>query len=78
MVLGRLSTLIGIGTGTKATSQIPADVQLHVRVAHQQRLCVGIDRDELDTPESGFDHAIDRIDAAAADADDLDDRQVIL
>ena len=78
MVFGRLVPLVRIRPGTKTASQIPADVELHVRIAHQQRLRVGIDRDELDTPEPRFDHAVDRIDAAAADADDLDDRQVIL
>ena len=42
--------LVRIGTSAKTPSQIPADVELHVRIAHQQRLRVGVDRDELDTP----------------------------
>src|SRR6185437_14627 len=56
----------------------PADVELDVRVAHQQGLRVGINRDELDALESLFDHAIDGVNAAPADSDDLDDRQIVL
>jgi hypothetical protein len=33
---------------------------------------------ELNTAKPGLDHPVDGIDAAAADAHDLDDRQVIL
>ena len=58
--------------------QIPTDVELDVGVAHQQRLGVGVDGDELDALQAGVDHAVDGVDAAAADADDLDDGQVVL
>jgi hypothetical protein len=53
-------------------------VQLDVGVAHQQRLGIGVDRDELHTLEPNFDHAVDGVDAATADADDLDDRKVVV
>ncbi len=64
--------------GAEATGELAADVELHVGVAHQQRLRVGVDGDELDALQPGVDHAVDGVDAAAADADDLDDRQVVL
>jgi hypothetical protein len=52
-------------------------VDLDVRVAHQQRLRVGVHRDELDAAKARIDHAVDRVGAAAADADDLDDGEVV-
>src|SRR5262249_3113373 len=58
--------------------ELPADVQLHVGVAHQQRLGVGVDRDELDALQPDLDHPVDRVDPAAANADDLDDREVVV
>jgi hypothetical protein len=58
--------------------ELPADVQLDVGVAHEQRLSVGVDRDELHALEADVDHAVDGVDAAATDADDLDDGQVVL
>ena len=52
-------------------------MDLHVGVGHQQRLRVGVDRDELDAREPGVDHAVDGVRAAAADADDLDHCEVV-
>jgi hypothetical protein len=52
-------------------------VDLDVGVAHPQRLRVRVDRDELDAGETGVDHAVDGIGAGAANADHLDDRQVV-
>jgi hypothetical protein len=54
-----------------------ADVDLHVGVAHQQRLRVGVHGDELDAAEARVDHAVDRVRTAAADADDLDHSEVV-
>src|SRR5205085_12249804 len=62
----------------QAAGELTADVELDVGVAHQQCLCVGVDRDELDPLEADLDHAIDRVHPAAADADDLDDREVVV
>ena len=78
MVLGRLAALVRVRAGSKSARQITADVELDVRVAHQQRLRVSVDRDEFDTPKPGFDHPVDCVDATAADANDLDDRQIVL
>ena len=46
-------------------------------VVAEERLRIGVDRDELDPGEAGVDHAVDRVRAAAADADDLDHSQVV-
>ena len=43
-----------------------------------KRLRIRVDRDELDALESLFDHAVDGVNAAPADSDDLDDRQIVL
>ena len=69
MILGGLPALIGIGAGAESAGQVAADVELHVGVAHQQRLRVGVDGDELDTLQPGIDHAIHCIAATAADAE---------
>ena len=76
--LGRLAPDLGVAAGAEPACQLTADVELDVGVAHQQRLGVGVDRDELDALQAGVDHAVDGVDAAAADADDLDHRQVVL
>ena len=78
VLLGGLATDLGVAAGAEAAGELAADVELHVGVAHQQRLRVGVDGDELDALQAGVDHAVDGVDAAAADADDLDDRQVVL
>ena len=78
VVLGGLPALVRVGAGAEPAGQLTADVELDVGVAHQQRLGVGVDGDELDPAQTGFDHPVDGVDATAADADDLDDGQVVL
>ena len=78
VVLGGLLADLGVGAGAEAAGELAADVELDVGVAHQQRLRVGVDGDELDALEADLDHPVDGVDAAAADADDLDDGQVVL
>ena len=78
VVLGGATADLGVGTRAEAAGEVAADVELDVGVAHQQRLGVGVDRDELDAAQAEFDHAVDGVDAAAADADDLDDGEVVL
>ena len=73
VILGGLAADLGVRAGAEAAGQFAADVELDVGVAHQQRLGVGVDRDELDAAEADLDHPVDGVDAAAADADDLDD-----
>jgi hypothetical protein len=78
VVHGGLRADVRVRAGAEPSGQFPADVELDIGVAHQQGLRVGIDRDELDALEPLFDHAIDGVNAAPADSDDLDDRQIVL
>ena len=78
VVLGGTTADLGVGTSTEATGQFASDVELDVGVAHEQRLGVGVDRDELHPAQAELDHAVDGVDAAAADTDDLDHGEVVL
>src|SRR5699024_2166868 len=63
VVVGGLRARLRIGTCAKAPGEVATDVELDVGVAHQQCLCVGVDRDELDPLEPDLDHPIHGIDA---------------
>ena len=76
--LGRVATHVGIAAGTEASGEVATDVELDVGVAHEECLGVRVHGDELDTFEAGVDHPVHGIDATAADADHLDDREIIL
>src|SRR5690606_34157630 len=78
VVLGRLAAHLRVRPGAQAAGQLPADVELDVRVTHQQRLGIRVDGDGLHAAESHVDHAVHGVDAGAADAADLDDGQVVL
>ena len=78
VVLGGLPADLGVGAGAEAPRELAADVELDVGVAHEQRLRVGVDRDELDALQARVDHAVDGVAATAADTDDLDHREVVL
>ena len=66
----------GFGARAETLGRLVADVQLDVGVAHRERLRVGVGGDELHAAQARVDHAADRVGAAAADAHDLDDRQI--
>ena len=79
VLLGGLAADLGVAAGAEAAGQLAADVELHVGVAHEQRLGVGVDGDELDAlagPASIM--RLTALHAAAADADHLDDGEVVL
>ena len=76
VLLGRLATDLGVAPGPEPPGELATDVELQVGVAHEQRLGVGVHGDELDALQTGLDHAVHRVDAAAADAHDLDDSEV--
>src|SRR5690606_22030351 len=78
VVLCGTATDFGVGTCAQTTREFAAHVELHVGVAHEQRLSVGVDRDELGPAQAEIDHAVDGVDAATADADDLDHGEVVL
>src|SRR3712207_9506297 len=46
VVLGGLPADVGLRPGAQSAGEFTADVELDVRVAHQQRLGVGVDGDE--------------------------------
>src|SRR5664280_3038326 len=71
VVLSGLLPDLGISTGAETSRQLTAHVKLDICNTHQKGLGVGVDGDELHTLETHFDHPIDRIDAASANADDL-------
>src|SRR2546423_1832771 len=70
--LGGQTADLGVGPGAEAPGQLTADVELHVGIAAEQRLGVGVDGDELDAFETGVDHAVHRVAPTAAHTDDLD------
>ena len=51
-------------------------MDLRRRVTHPELLNVGVDGDELDLCEARVDHPVERVQAGAADSDDLDHSQV--
>ena len=78
VVLGRLAPDAGVGPGTQATGQVAANVELGVGVGHEEGLSVRVHGNELDATQTGLDHAVDGVDATAADAHHLDDCLVVL
>ncbi len=58
--------------------KLVADVDRLIGIRHEQSLAVGIDGDELDALHARFNHAVHGIGTAAAYADDLDDRKIIV
>src|SRR5690606_27554299 len=78
VVVRCLGAHVRVGPGPQTTGQLTTDVELDVGVAHEQRLGVGVDGDELNALEPDLDQPVDGIASAAADADDLDDGQVVL
>ena len=78
MGLGGHATDLGVGTRSEAPREFATDVDLVVRVAGDQGLGVGVDGDKHDPAQTRVDHPVDGVDAATADADDLDDREVVL
>ena len=63
---------LGVAAGAEAARELLAELQLHRREVRAQRLRVGVGGDELDAGQAGRDHRVDRVAAAAADADHLD------
>ena len=73
---GGLATDIGVRAGAKAARNLSTELNLDVGVRHQECLCVRVGGDELYATQARVNHAIDRVAAAAADADDLDHCQI--
>ena len=64
--------------GAEAAGQLATYVKLHIGVAHEEGLGIGVDPDELDALQPSIDHPVDRVDAAATYPDDFDDGYVVL
>ena len=71
ILFDRLASDLGTRAGAEAARELLADLDLDVGLRREQRLRVGVDRDELDALEMLVDHAVDGVAAATADAHDL-------
>ena len=70
LLCGLLSDF-GIAACAQTLRQLFADLDLGLGSVVIERLAVGVDCDEGNALQIGFDHAVDRIAAGAADADDF-------
>ena len=77
VVFGRSPPNLGVRTRTEAAGGLASDVELGVGIGKQQRLGVGVDCNKLDALQAFLDHAVDGVDAAAADSDDADHGEVV-
>ena len=75
-LLGRLLPNRGVRAGAEPLRQVAADVDLQLGIRDLELLHVGVDGDEVDLVDAGVDHPVDRVQPGAADADDLDLREV--
>ena len=64
----------GFGARAQALGDARAELQLHFGLVALQRLRIGVGADELHALHALRDHVVDRVAAAAADADHLDYR----
>ena len=71
-LLGRRAPDRRIGARAEAVGQTLADRDLRRRVRDRERLPVGVHGDEVDLRDPGVHHAVDRVQAGAADPDDAD------
>ena len=67
-----LAADFGIGAGAQAVGELDAELDLHGRARHAQRLQVGVGDDEFDALHAGVDHAVDGVAAASAYTDHFD------
>ena len=72
-----LATDLRIRTCTQTARKLFADVDGLVCIREQQRLAIGIHCDEFNTAHARFNHAVDRVRAAAANSHNLDDCKII-
>jgi hypothetical protein len=74
VLLDGLAANLGTGPGAKASRQFAADLNLHVRLGHRERLGVGVHRDEFDSPQLILYHPVDGVPSATTDTDHLHPR----
>ena len=76
--LGGVLAHVGVCARAQAFGQFVANLHLGGRFAEGQRLLIGIDGNEIDALQAGINHAIDRIGAGAAHANDFDGGKVVV
>jgi hypothetical protein len=62
----------------KTASAVSAYVEFDVGIAHQKLLGVGVHSYELDTSQASFNHSVYRVDATAANTDNLENCQKVV
>ena len=67
----------GFAPAPRPRVSVEPELQLRARGRALQRLRIGVGADELHARQPAVDHVLDRVAAAAAHADDLDDRAVV-
>ena len=78
ILLSSLLAHVRVRARAQTLGQLFADLDLVGRLAERQRLAVGIDGNEFHALQAGIHHAVDRIGARAAHADDLDCCKVVV
>ena len=73
-LIGGGAALLGVAAGAEPLGDALADADAVIRLAASESLRVGVDADEVDASDAGFDHAVDGVAAATSDADDFDRR----
>ena len=76
--MARLPAHLRITPGAESTREVAADVELDIGIAHEQRLRISVDRDELDPLEAGVDHSVHCVHAATTNADHFQHGEVVL
>ena len=77
VVLGGFASDRRVRARAEALGDLVTDAELVRSVGEEQGLRVGVHRDELDAHELGADHPVDGIRSATANANDLDEREVL-
>ena len=77
-LIGGLTADLGVGASAQAAGQVGADVHLDIGIRDRECLSIGVDGNKLDAADALFDHSIDRVGTAAADADHLNDGKVVV
>jgi hypothetical protein len=77
VVLGGLTSDLGIATRAEPTRELTSDVEFEVGFTEQERLGVGVGRDELDIAKSFGDHPVHGVDTTTTHADYLDNSVVV-
>jgi hypothetical protein len=74
MRLGGIEADVGICSSAETSRQVATDIQLDIGIRHEQRLGIGVDGNELNSPQAMVDHSVDGVHSSATDSDDFDDR----